>query len=51
MSTDRDVTRIVRSWLHEDAYEDADRVLDLVLDQIDTTPQRRACGWRGGSRP
>ncbi len=45
MSTDRDVTRIVRSWLHEDAYEDADRVLDLVLDQLDTTPQRRATWW------
>ena len=42
MSTDRDVTRIVQSWLHEDAHEDADRVLDLVLDQLDTTPQRRA---------
>jgi len=48
MSTDRDVTRIVRSWLHEDAHEDADRVLDLVLDQLDTTPQRRAAwpAWR-----
>ena len=44
MSTDRDVTRIVRSWLHEDAHEDADRVLGLVLDQLDATPQRRA-GW------
>jgi hypothetical protein len=44
MSTDRDVTRIVRSWLHEDAHEDADRVLGLVLDEIDTTPQRRAIG-------
>jgi hypothetical protein len=44
MSADRDVTRIVRSWLHEDAYEDADRILNLVLDEIDTTPQRRA-GW------
>jgi hypothetical protein len=42
MSADRDVSRIVRSWLNEDAYEDATRVLDLVLDQIDTTPQRRA---------
>jgi hypothetical protein len=42
MSTDRDVTRIVRSWLKEDAHDDADRVLNLVLDQIDTTPQRRA---------
>jgi hypothetical protein len=44
MSADRDVTRIVRSWLHEDAYEDADRILNLVLDEIDTTPQRQA-GW------
>ncbi len=42
MSTDRDLARIVRSWLHEDAHEDADRVLDLVLDQLDATPQRRA---------
>ena len=41
MSTDRDVTRIVRSWLHEDAHEEADRILNLVLDEIDTTPQRR----------
>ena len=48
MSADRDVTRIVRSWLREDAHEDADRVLDLVLDQIDATPQRRATwpAWR-----
>jgi hypothetical protein len=44
MSTDRDVTRIVRSWLHEAAHEDADRILNLVLDEIDTTPQRQA-GW------
>jgi hypothetical protein len=42
MSTDRDVTRIVRSWLHEDAYEDADRILNLVLEEVDTTPQRSA---------
>jgi hypothetical protein len=43
-ATDRDVTGIVRSWLHEDEHENADRVLDLVLDQLDTTPQRRP-GW------
>jgi len=42
MSTDRDVTRTVRSWLKEDGHEDADRVLDSVLDHLDTTPQRRA---------
>jgi hypothetical protein len=45
MSTDRDTTRIVRSWLAEDGHENADRVLDIVLDQIDTTPQRRATWW------
>jgi hypothetical protein len=45
MSTDRDTTRIVRSWLKTDEYESADRVLDAVLDQLDTTPQRRATWW------
>jgi hypothetical protein len=44
-ATDRDVTRVVRSWLHEDEHENADRVLDLVLDQLDTTPQRRVTWW------
>jgi hypothetical protein len=44
MSSERDITRIVRSWLKEPANENADRVLDSVLDQLDTTPQRRA-GW------
>lgn len=42
MSTDRDATRIVRSWLKEDAHEDATRLLNAVLDQVDTAPQRRA---------
>ena len=45
MSTDRDTTRIVRSWLQTDEHESADRVLDAVLDQLDTTPQRRATWW------
>ena len=40
MSTDRDVTRALRLWLHEDAHENADRVLDLLLDELDMTPQR-----------
>jgi hypothetical protein len=44
MSTDRDTARIVRSWLRTDEHESADRVLDAVLDALDTTPQRRA-GW------
>ncbi len=42
MSTDRDVTRIVRSWLEDGATALPDRVLDNVLDQIPATPQRRA---------
>jgi hypothetical protein len=45
MNADRDVTRIVRSWLQTDEYESADRVLDAVLDRLDTTPQRRAPWW------
>ncbi len=45
MSTDRDTTRIVRSWLMTDEHESADRVLGAVLDRLDTTPQRRATWW------
>jgi hypothetical protein len=41
MSTDRDVNRIVRSWLEEGVTALPDRVLDTVLDQLPTTPQRR----------
>jgi hypothetical protein len=44
----RDGDRIVRSWLHEDRHEDATRVLDTVLTEVDTTPQRSSGGtaWR-----
>jgi len=42
VSTDRDVERIVRSWMDEGVTVLPDRVLDLVLDQIPATPQRRA---------
>lgn len=41
MTTDRQLTGAVRSWLREEQHEDADRVLYAVLDQIGTTPQRR----------
>jgi hypothetical protein len=44
MSTDRDTTRIVRSWLEVGATALPDRVLDAVLDQLPTTPQRRSWG-------
>ena len=42
MSADRDVNRIVRSWLEEGATALPDRVLDNVLDQLPATPQRRS---------
>ncbi len=42
MSTDRDVARIVRSWLEDGADALPDRVLDSVLDQLPATPQRRS---------
>lgn len=45
MSTDRDTTRIVRSWLEEGVTTLPDRVLDVVLDELPTTPQRRAMWW------
>jgi hypothetical protein len=45
MSTDRDPTRIVLSWLHSDEYVSADRLLDDVLATVDTTPQRRPSFW------
>ncbi len=42
MSTDRETTRIVRSWLEEGVTALPDRVLDAVLDQLPATPQRRS---------
>lgn len=46
MSTDRDTTRVVRSWLEEGVTALPDRVLDSVLDQLPATPQRRATWWQ-----
>jgi hypothetical protein len=42
MSTERETTRIVRSWLEEGVTTLPDRVLDVVLDQVPATPQRRS---------
>jgi hypothetical protein len=42
MSTDRDTTRLVRSWLEEGVTALPDRILDAVLDQVPATPQRRS---------
>ena len=44
-ASDRDVTRAIRSWLHEDRHEDVSRVAGAVLDQVETTRQRRATWW------
>ena len=41
MNPERDTTRIVRSWLESGVTDLPDRVLDPVLDQLPTTPQRR----------
>ena len=50
-TSDRDVNRAIRSWLHEDRHEDVSRVAGAVLDRVDTTPQRRARGGRRGGPP
>ena len=42
MSAERDVNRIVRSWIRAEEHESADRVLQTVLSRLDTTPQRRS---------
>jgi hypothetical protein len=44
-AADRDVSRAIRSWLHEDRHEDVSRIAGAVLDQVDTIPQRRATWW------
>jgi len=46
MSTDRDLTRTVRSWLEDGVTSLPDRVLDDVLDQLPATHQRRATWWQ-----
>ena len=44
-TSDRDVNRAIRSWLHEDRHEDVSRIAGAVLDLAETTPQRRATWW------
>lgn len=48
MRTDREATRIVRSWLEEGRTALPDYVLDAVLDELPATAQRRAWwpAWR-----
>ena len=45
MSTDRETARIVRSWLEDGVTRLPDHVLDAVLDELPSTPQRRATWW------
>lgn len=45
MSTDRDTTRVVRSWLEDGVTQLPDHVLDGVLDALPATRQRRATWW------
>ena len=49
--SDRDVNRVIRSWLHEDRHEDVSRVAGAVLDQVEATPQRRATWWPARRTP
>ena len=44
-ASDRDVTRAIRSWLHEDRHEDVSRIAAAVLDRVEATPRRRASWW------
>ena len=47
-TADQETERIVRSWLSEGTTRLPDRVLDAVLDDVPSTPQRRAWwpAWR-----
>jgi hypothetical protein len=49
-TSDRDVSRAIRSWLHEDRHEDASRIAAAVLDRVEATPERRA-GWPAWRTP
>jgi len=44
-SSDRDVTRAIRSWLSEDWHEDGSRLAGAVLDRVESTPQGRVTLW------
>jgi hypothetical protein len=48
VSTDRDTTHVVRSWLGDGVTALPDRVLDAVLEEVSVTPQRRPwwLAWR-----
>ena len=47
MSAQVDISRAIRSWLREEDHDTADEVLEVVLSQLATTPQRRRF-WQAG---
>jgi hypothetical protein len=49
--SDREVNRVIRSWLNEDRQEDVSRIAGVVLDQLDATPQRRIPWWPARRTP
>jgi hypothetical protein len=51
MTTEPELTRIVRSWLAEGVTDVPDRVLDSVMAELPATPQRRRWlpAWRDTS--
>jgi hypothetical protein len=51
MTTDPELTRIVRSWLAEGVTDVPERVLDSVMAELPATPQRRRWmpAWRDAS--
>ena len=53
MTTDQETTRIVRSWIQLGVDQLPERVLDAVLDEVPTTPQRRShwSAWRSLQMP
>jgi hypothetical protein len=42
MDPERDVTGVVRAWLRDDGHDNADRVLEAVLAELEAIPQRRS---------
>ena len=50
-TSDRDVSRAIRSWLREDRHEDVSRIAGAVLGQAEATPQRRTTWWPARRTP
>lgn len=53
MTSDRETARIVRSWMQLGVDQLPERVLDAVLDELPSTPQRRSpwSAWRFRQMP